>query len=116
MRATLRSVADVNMAERFARTLASMRAYRSAKQKVGNLVALGSTGQLVDHPLVATERASARLLLRFANEFALSPAARARLGLAVLEGKSLERELDDDIGPPASREDVIDGEATEVKA
>lgn len=111
---------DVRAAESYARTLTNLRAYRSAKAKVGNMVALGSTGQLVEHPLLGTERASASILLRFAAEFALTPTARARLGLAVLEGKTLERELEDDLGPaarrgrPGSEPDVIDGEATEA--
>lgn len=94
---------DVNAAQRYAVTLANLRAYQAAKRKAGNLVALGSMGQLVEHPLVATRRAEAGLLLRFATEFALTPNARAKLGLAMIEGKTLLRELEEDIGKQAAR-------------
>lgn len=79
-------------------TLANLEAYRAARRKVGNLVALGSTGQLVEHPLVATERAAASLVLRYASRFGLTPADRAALGLMALEGSARKRELDAVLG------------------
>jgi hypothetical protein len=39
--------------------VANLEAYRDARQRVGNLVALGSTGQLVAHPLLDVERHAA---------------------------------------------------------
>jgi P27 family predicted phage terminase small subunit len=94
---------DIRAAESYADKLTKLREFRTAKRAVGNMVTLGSTGQLTEHPMLATERASANILLRFAQEFAMTPTSRARLGLAVLEGKSLERELADDLGPTAKR-------------
>jgi phage terminase small subunit len=84
-------------------TIVNLQAYRHARAKVGNLVALGSTGQLTEHPAVDIERAAASVALRYATEFASTPTARARLGLAVLEGRSLQKELDEDLGPEAKR-------------
>lgn len=63
-------------------------------------VATGSTGQLVEHPSLATERAAAASFLKFAEHYALTPVARVRLGLAELERRSLARAMDDEIGEP----------------
>ena len=93
----------INASANYERELANLRAFQRARQKVGNLVALGSTGQLTEHPLLATERAAATLVLRFASRFGLTPSDRAALGLQILEGKTMKKELDDDIGPAAKR-------------
>jgi P27 family predicted phage terminase small subunit len=52
-------------------------------------VTIGSTGQLVEHPALQTERNAFQQFLRFAEHYALTPVARTRLGLAELERKSL---------------------------
>lgn len=88
-------------------TVANLEAYRDARRRVGNLVALGSTGQLTEHPLVQTERQAASLLLRFAGRFGLTPADRATLGLALVEGTQRAAELDQVLGgSPRSRRDA----------
>jgi phage terminase small subunit len=79
-------------------TLSNLEAYRDARKRVGNLVALGSTGQLTEHPLLQTERMASSLALRFANRFGLTPADRASLGLALVEGSTRAAELDDVLG------------------
>lgn len=89
---------DINALANYSTSVANKRAYIAALQRSGRVVALGSTGQLVEHPMVATERAAASLLLRFASEYAMTPVARARLGIAVLEGRSIAKELEEDIG------------------
>jgi P27 family predicted phage terminase small subunit len=48
-------------------------------------IARGSTGQLTEHPSMATERAASALFLRFAEQYALTPTARTKLGLAEIE-------------------------------
>lgn len=58
----------------------------------------GSTGQLTEHPSVATERNAMALFLKFAEHYALTPVARTRLGLAELQRRSLADELDDELG------------------
>lgn len=76
----------------------------------GHKVALGSTGQVTAHPLLAEERAAAALVLRFGEHYAVTPVARARLGLASLQGASLKRELEDELGLGVrrpSRDDVV---------
>lgn len=95
--------AKVNASANYERELTNLRAYKRAREKVGNLVALGSTGQLTEHPLLATERAAATLVLRFAARFGLTPSDRAALGLQILEGRTMKKELDDEIGAPAKR-------------
>jgi P27 family predicted phage terminase small subunit len=44
--------------------------------------ALGSMGQLVAHPAVGMERDAHAMLLRFAEQYGLTAAARARIGVA----------------------------------
>lgn len=90
--------AKVSSLAKLEMTIVNLQTYRHARAKVGNLVALGSTGQLTEHPAVAIERAAAAVVLRLATEFAMTPTARARLGLAVLEGRSLQKELEEDLG------------------
>lgn len=92
--------AKVNASANYERELTNLRAYRAARARYGNLVALGSTGQLVEHPMVATERNASRLALSFASSFGLTPSDRARLGILIFDavrGKR-EAELDDAIG------------------
>lgn len=95
--------AQVNALANYATTLANLRHYRAMKRKVGNLVSLGSTGQVIENPLLGTERAAATLVKSFAGRFGLTPADRAALGIAILEGRTMKKELDDEIGRPAKR-------------
>lgn len=93
---------DVNAAANYERELTNLRAYSHARRSYGNLVALGSTGQLVEHPLVATERHAAGLALRFAAQFGVTPQGRAQLGLLIVDAQRGARDLDSVIGarPP----------------
>ena len=96
---------DVRASADYERELTNLKAYRDARSKFGNLVALGSTGQLVEHPMVTTERNASRLALSFASSFGVTPSDRARLGILIFDavrGKR-EAELDDDIGPIGGR-------------
>lgn len=79
-------------------TVANLEAYRDARRRVGNLIALGSTGQLVAHPLLDVERHAANLCLRFGGRFGLTPADRASLGLALIEGHTRSTELSTILG------------------
>src|SRR5205085_177510 len=45
--------------------------------------ALGSTGQIVEHPALAIERHAHGLFLRFAEQYGLTAAARARIAAAL---------------------------------
>jgi phage terminase small subunit len=95
--------AKVTAAQRYEQTLANLQTYRDARARVGNMVALGSTGQLTEHPLVGTERASTAIVISIASRFGLTPADRAALGLQLLEGRTMQRDLDDVIGAHARR-------------
>ena len=71
--------------------------------------ARGSQGQLVAHPALKIERDSAQLLLKFNEQFGVTPVARVRLGLAELERQSLAQELMGDADADGTLEPVIDG-------
>jgi P27 family predicted phage terminase small subunit len=57
------------------------------------LIALGSTGQFVEHPALNVERQAHQMFLKFAEHYALTPIARTRLGLAELQRRSLAQEM-----------------------
>jgi P27 family predicted phage terminase small subunit len=61
-------------------------------------VTRGSTGQLREHPSIATERNAHAMFLRFAEQYALTPSARTRLGLAELQRRQATEELADRLG------------------
>jgi P27 family predicted phage terminase small subunit len=66
-----------------------------AKQGV---TARGSQNQIREHPLLATERKAQLTFLRFAEQYGLTSAARARLGIAMLQGQSLAKSLETELG------------------
>lgn len=82
--------------------LANAREAVRLRQK-GIPVALGSTGQVVEHPMVQTGRAAAALFLRFAGEFGATPLARTRIALGKAAGRRLEADLEDALGKGRKR-------------
>lgn len=62
--------------------------------------ALGSAGQIKEHPALKIERESIVVFSRLAESFGLNPTARARLGLAHLQGRALNAEITDLLGEP----------------
>jgi len=76
--------------------------FREAKRVIDKkgILSRGSAGQVVEHPALSTERASQQMYLRFADQYALTPVARTRLGLAELHRRSLVQEMNDAIGEP----------------
>jgi P27 family predicted phage terminase small subunit len=81
------------LATQYARVLQARRVI-AAK----GLFALGSVGQVREAPWVRLERDAMAAFMRMASEFALTPVARTRLGLAQLHGKAMAKELEDAIG------------------
>lgn len=71
------------------------------------MYAAGSTGQIVSHPAVRQERDATREFMRIMEMLGAGPVGRARMGLAVLTGERMMRELDDALGPA----DFIEGDA-----
>jgi len=55
-------------------------------------------GGLKEHPSLRTERQSFEMFRKFAEEYALTPSARTRLGLAELHRRSLKAEFDSALG------------------
>lgn len=63
-------------------------------------LARGSMGQLTEHPAIRTEREAALTFLRFAEQYALTPVARTRLGLAEMQRRSLASDVASVLGEP----------------
>jgi P27 family predicted phage terminase small subunit len=64
------------------------------------LISKGYNGQPVTHPAVVVERLATAEFLRSAEHFALTPVARTRLGLAELERRKLEDDIEQVVGKP----------------
>jgi len=65
----------------------------------GHLVR-GPGGHIREHPSLRTERESYAAFMRLAEQFALTPIARTRLGLAELHRRTLKAEFEDALGEP----------------
>lgn len=62
-------------------------------QREGHTVR-GQRNETVRHPAWQIYRDASTLYLRYAEQFAQTPSARARLGLTIATGRSIEREMD----------------------
>jgi P27 family predicted phage terminase small subunit len=58
----------------------------------------GSVGQLRPHPALKIEQDATALFLKMAEQYALTPVARTRLGLAELHRRSLQDEISGALG------------------
>lgn len=56
----------------------------------------GSGGTMREHPSLGTERQAMATFLRFAEQYALTPVARTRLGMADLQRRELADRLESD--------------------
>jgi P27 family predicted phage terminase small subunit len=65
--------------------------------------AIGSVGQIREHPALKIERDATTLFMKIAEHFALTPVARTRLGLAELHKRALATEMQDALGAPDLR-------------
>jgi P27 family predicted phage terminase small subunit len=63
----------------------------------------GSVGQLREHPAMKIEREATTLFLKLAENYALTPIARTRLGMAELQRRSLADEMGSGLGTPELR-------------
>lgn len=62
------------------------------------LTAIGARGGTIAHPALKIERDSWALFLRYAEQLGLSPSARARLGISLIKGLSMAKQMDKTIG------------------
>jgi len=67
---------------------------------------------LKEHPSLKTERDSLRLFSSFAEQFALTPVARTRLGMAEFQRRSLQKEFETSLGS-ADLTPIMDAEVVE---
>jgi P27 family predicted phage terminase small subunit len=72
---------------------------RRAIQEHG-MFSRGSKNQFAEHPALASERVAMTVFLRFAEQYALTPLARTRLGMVELQRRSMQDELADRLGKP----------------
>jgi P27 family predicted phage terminase small subunit len=81
--------------------------FERARQDVEEfgMYALGSMGQVVVAPAVQILQANAQVYLRFAEQFAATPSARARLGLEGAKKRKLDVEMNKLLGPNNRRTD-----------
>lgn len=91
-------------------TLSNLLEYRRLLEVTDGMVALGSTGQIVEHPLVGTERAAGALVLRYLAEFGLTPSSRTRLSVVGLTGAAIRTSLEKDLGPTGRKRPKADVE------
>lgn len=71
----------------------------------------GAAGQIKEHPALKIERDAMAMFLRYASEFALTPVARTRLGMAELGRRAMASEMEKELdGPKAD----FDADAEEV--
>jgi len=69
------------------------------------VLARGASGQIMEHPALGTVRKSHEMFARFAAEYGLTPSARARLGLAHMQGRALQAELGGIVDAPLTEAD-----------
>jgi P27 family predicted phage terminase small subunit len=69
--------------------------------KAQGVLARGRNGEIVPHPAVRIEREAQATFLRFAEQFGLTASARARLGIAILQGQEmLSKAMESELGEP----------------
>lgn len=66
----------------------------------------GAAGQIKEHPALKIERDAHTMFLRLASEFALTPVARTRLGLAELSRRAMQHEIEKDLDGPQADADA----------
>jgi P27 family predicted phage terminase small subunit len=93
---------DVPVLEMLATQYARVKQSRRVIAEDGHF-ALGSVGQIREHPALKIERESMAAFLRLAEQYGLTPVARTRLGLAELHRRSLEQEMVSALGAPDLR-------------
>jgi P27 family predicted phage terminase small subunit len=97
-------LAEVGLLDRVDRLMLEAMCLQWARAKQAGRV-INAQGHLVkgavglkEHPSLKTERDSMRLFAMFADQFALTPVARTRLGLAEFHRRTLQAEFEDSIG------------------
>ena len=93
---------DVPLLEQLATQYARIAQARRVIEQFGHF-SRGSMNQLKEHPALKIEREATAMFQRLADQFALSPLARARLGVADVYRRSLQAELEQMLGGPVLR-------------
>ncbi len=103
--AVVPQLAEVGLLDRVDRlTLEAMCIQYARMKQAGRVIAAQGhlvrtpSGQLREHPSLKTEREATSMFFRIAEQYALTPIARTRLGLAELHRKQLKAEFDDALG------------------
>jgi P27 family predicted phage terminase small subunit len=89
---------DLTAFEQMCRIYATAESARKVLDEQGYF-ALGSGGQITEHPAVKVWQTSQMMFLRHAGEFGMTTMARTRLGLMDVQRKSIQQDLDWTLGP-----------------
>jgi P27 family predicted phage terminase small subunit len=105
--AVVPQLAEVGLLDRVDRLVLEAMCLQWARMKqAGRVVAAqghlirGPGGTLREHPALRIEREAASMFFRFAEQYAMTPIARTRLGLAELHRRQLKTEFDSALGTP----------------
>jgi P27 family predicted phage terminase small subunit len=119
-RDTVAKLVDAGMVDLVDEVALSMLATQYARWcQAGRVVAefghfaTSSVGQLKEHPALKIERDAHAMFLRTAEQFGLTPVARARLGLAEIHRRTLAAEMTTALGAPELRPIVVDSTVVE---
>ncbi len=93
---------DVPVLEQLATQYARIRQAQRVLAEDGHFVR-GSVGQLRPHPALKIEQDATTMFLKLAENYALTPIARTRLGLAELHRRTLADELKEGLAKPKLR-------------
>lgn len=116
---SIKTLAEVGIVDLVDRPALEMLATQYARaRQAGRVVAekgmfsYGAAGQIREAPWVKVERDAMTMFLRFATEFAQTPVARTRLGLADLHAKAMAAEMEAALEPDAetTAHEVTDAE------
>jgi len=96
--------ADAAAIEAFAVALGRARIARAEldryRKKHHSIYTRGSTGQLVEHPALGTERQALKEVRYWTDYFGFNPSARQRLGAGGEKGRTVSKAVSEKIGSP----------------
>lgn len=104
----LLSAVDRPALEMAASAYSDFRHYEELMRREG-VISVGSKGQPRVHPAARSKERAMITYLRFAQDYALTPTARTRLGMAELQRRSMVEEMAEELGP--AKLEVVEAES-----
>lgn len=108
--------ADASAIEAFAIAIGRGRIARKElaayRGKHKSIYTTGSTGQLVEHPALGTERQAMKEVRYWTDYFGFNPSARQRLGAGGEKGRDVNKAVADKIGKPPALKALPGGKSS----